>query len=313
MGFTPPTVAQFQAQFSRDFPYGSGLDSVTSQDIQNAYNEAFGLFKPALFDTTLTLQNPSIFGNIIQGSNLITSLSTIAGIAPGQTVIGPGIPANTTVTFVGATSVTLSANATLTLGGAPFTFALVIAGNTIQNTNTILGLASTIGLAPGQTIAGTGIPAGTTIIGVGINSITISANATATNNGVSLSISQTTGFTVNEQTIAYLYLSAHLLVLSLQASGGLGAPGSKQGAASSGGGIVNAKTVGSVSLNYEMPDFVRTSPTLSQYMRTGYGQKYLQMVAPKLPGRGVMVVQGEPTIGNARINNATAFIPTSVL
>ena len=52
--WTPPTVAQFQAQFFRDFPYAPADDSITldyvqPQDIQNAINEANAQFNPGLF------------------------------------------------------------------------------------------------------------------------------------------------------------------------------------------------------------------------------------------------------------------------
>lgn len=52
--WVPPTVAQFQAQFFRDFPYAPVVQGVTdpslkyvqSQDIQNAINMACGDFNP---------------------------------------------------------------------------------------------------------------------------------------------------------------------------------------------------------------------------------------------------------------------------
>lgn len=158
IAFTPPTVAQFKAQFPRDWPYGKGTETVTDGDIQNAINEAFNNFHASLFNNTA--------------------------------------------------------------------------------------------------------PVGTTVA---------------------------------ESTIAYCFLTAHLMVLNLQNAGGLGAPESFQGVNTSGGGTVESKTVGSVSISYAIPDAIKNSPTLSQYMRTGYGQKYLIMIAPKIPGRRVVVVAGERT------------------
>lgn len=173
INFIPPTIAQFQSQFPRDWPYGSGTDTVQNSDIQAAINEGQSLFNPGLFSNT-----PS------------------------------------------------------------------------------------------------------------------------------------TGYTISEAQIAFCYLAAHLMVLSLQNSGGLGAPLSYQGQGSSGGGVVETKTVDSVSVGYAVPDFVRKSPTLSQYMRTGYGQKYLQMVAPKIPGRRVMVVGGEPLLQTVAPNiGISGFLP----
>lgn len=171
IAFTPPTVAQFKAQFSRDWPYGTGPETVTEGDIQNAINEAFNNFHASLFNNTI--------------------------------------------------------------------------------------------------VAGT---------------------------------------TVAESTIAYCFLAAHLMVLNLQNAGGLSSPLSHQGLGSSGGGTVESKTVGSVSITYAIPDSVKNSPTLGQYMRTGYGQKYLIMIAPKIPGRRITVVQGERTPFSS-VNNLRPPVP----
>ncbi len=232
MSFLPPTLAQFQAQFPRDWQYGSGPETVTPNDIQNAINEAYPLFNPNLFDSSIPSFSTIINGDITAGSTTIINLSSMTGLSPNQSIAGVGIPVSTIISFVGLTSIIISLAATETLVGDQ------------------------------------------------------------------LSIGGTSGISVSEAQIAYCYLAAHLMVLSLQAAGGLGVPLGYQGAGSSGGGIVNSKTVGSVSLSYTLPDFVMKSPTLSQYMRTAYGQKYIQMVAPKIPGRRVMVVGGEPTVGN---------------
>lgn len=234
--FTPPTIAQFKAQFPRDWPYGAGPETVQNSDIQNAINESYQLFNPALFNNK-----------------------------------GP-------------------------------LFAASLTGDTTLGSPTIVNLSSVYGLQAAQSITGAGIPASTTILSVAGTSLTISANATATATTVALAVSGVSSVAVSEAIIAYCYLSAHMMVLSLQNSGGLGAPLSYQGAGSSGGGTVQSKTVGSVSINYALPEFVTKSPTLSQYMRTGYGQKYLQMIAPKIPGRRVFVVRGEPTILNPANN-----------
>lgn len=49
---------------------------------------------------------------VTSGSNLLSTPSAVAGITVGMPVTGTGIPANTTVTAVSGTTVTLSANAT---------------------------------------------------------------------------------------------------------------------------------------------------------------------------------------------------------
>ena len=62
-----------------------------------------------------------------------------------------------------------------------------VSGSTTSGSN-VVSVPSTTGLSPGQTITGTGIPTGTTIVSVnnGSNQITLSQNATATGSGVSM-------------------------------------------------------------------------------------------------------------------------------
>lgn len=59
-------------------------------------------------------------------------------------------------------------------------------GNTTINNNVITSVASTAGIAVGMPVCGPGIPAGTTLTAVTANSVTLSANATATAAGVSI-------------------------------------------------------------------------------------------------------------------------------
>lgn len=64
--------------------------------------------------------NPTT-GTIMLGSKTITSVSTFTGITTvGNTISGPGIPANSTVTGIntGAKTITISANPTLSTAGA---------------------------------------------------------------------------------------------------------------------------------------------------------------------------------------------------
>lgn len=95
-----------------------------------------------------------------------------------------------------------------------------------------------------------------------------------------------------EKVNAFCYAAAHFLVLSLQAAGGLAAPSKALGPQNRGGGVVQTKSVGGVSVGYQMPDFVAKSAILSQFMRTDYGQRYLQLVTPRLVGN-LDIVAGE--------------------
>lgn len=151
---TPPAlVVDFQAQFTRDFKYGPGLEAVRDPDIQNALNFASTVFNPALFDTT---------------------------------------------------------------------------------------------------------PIGDT----------------------------------SEAKMAYLYASAHFLVMALQAAGGLSAVNRGLGVNSQGDGIVSSKSVGGVSVTFAWPSVVIDNPALYQFTKTSYGQMYLQILVLKLVGN-VGLVSGQ--------------------
>lgn len=155
---TPPaSVANFKNQFTRDFSYGTGVETVTDTDIQNALNMTSGVFNPCLFST------------------------------------------------------------------------------------------SPLGVAPHIT---------------------------------------------SEALIAYLNASAHFLVTSLQAAGGLGKKG--RGTNSQGEGIVGNKSVGGVSVGYVWPSTVTDNPVLFQFTKTAYGQLYLQVLVTRLVGN-VSAVLGEVT------------------
>lgn len=155
---TPPaSVADFKAQFPRDFRYGAGLDTVTDGDIQRGLNTASTVYNPALFDTT------------------------VVGVTPILT---------------------------------------------------------------------------------------------------------------SEALLAYLYASAHFMVLSLQAAGGLSAVSKYAGPTSQGEGVVSNKSVGGVSIGFAWPAMVTDNPALYQFTKTSYGQEYLQILMLKLVGN-VSLVAGE--------------------
>ena len=90
----------------------------------------------------------------------------------------------------------------------------------------------------------------------------------------------------SESLNAYLYLSAHFLVLALQGVNGLtnkagaGSPGLN----SQGEGTITSKGGGGLNVGFSWPSMITDSPILSQLLRTQYGQTYLQILAPKLVG-----------------------------
>lgn len=87
--------------------------------------------------------------------------------------------------------------------------------------------------------------------------------------------------TVSQKTPFY-QLSAHCMVRNIQNSGGLSESG--QGVISAGTSPIQSKSVGPVSVTYALPDRVVNNPAFSFYLTTGYGQKYLQLVLPRLVG-----------------------------
>ena len=164
------------------------------------------------------------------GSNVLTSVSSTTGLAAGQALTGTGIPANTVITVVGTTTVTMSANATATITSAETVTALStyvamsanatttitsvetvsatatvvtisqnatatmtaasFKGTTTSASNVLTAVSSVAGLAVGQALLGTGIPANTVITAVGTTTVTMSSNATAAGTAVTITTAQ---------------------------------------------------------------------------------------------------------------------------
>lgn len=81
--------------------------------------------------------------------------------------------------------------------------------------------------------------------------------------------------------IAYLYLSAHYLVVDLRAAQG--------GVDSSGSFPVSSRSVGSVSESYQIPDAYAQNAQYAFFTTSGYGMKFLSLVIPRLAGNVVAV------------------------
>lgn len=114
----------------------------------------------------------------------IDGLSSLTGIVAGMFVTGSGITAGTTVTAVGASSVTISVAASSSLTGTALTFNIPASvsptGTVTMSSVSITSLSSITGIVPGMTITGTDIPAGTTVIAASGTTVTMSAAATGT-------------------------------------------------------------------------------------------------------------------------------------
>lgn len=192
-GFTAPT--------GYAFAYGQAVSRTTYASLMTAITSA----------QTASLSS---------GSPTITGLSDTAQFARGQAIESVGIQAGTTIQSCTSTACTLSANATATRTGTVTVFAygngdgsttfnlpdlrgktLVardnmggVAGNVSQLTTTLTTTASStsatvgsaVNLAIGMTLSGnSNVAPGTTITAISGTTITLSANATGTQSGVS--------------------------------------------------------------------------------------------------------------------------------
>ena len=86
--------------------------------------------------------------------------------------------------------------------------------------------------------------------------------------------------------MAFEYLTAHTLAVNLRNAG------KKTGLRSSAAYPVTGKSAGPLSVQYAVSQRFADSPVLAPLLQTGYGQKYLQMLAPMLVGNVVCIDGG---------------------
>ncbi len=124
----PATIAQFESQFSRDFVYGPGLDSVRPVDVQNALNTASSVFNPALFSTAPIGVPPNLTSESLicylnaSAHFLVTSIQGVGGLGKkggGVNSQGEGVVSQK---GVGGVSVGFSWPATITDSAVLFQF-----------------------------------------------------------------------------------------------------------------------------------------------------------------------------------------------
>lgn len=77
--------------------------------------------------------------------------------------------------------------------------------------------------------------------------------------------------------IGYLYLAAHYLVISIQAS--------SQGIAGQFNWNITSKSVGSVSQGSQIPQRILDNPEFALLSRTPYGARFLELILPQLSGQ----------------------------
>jgi hypothetical protein len=124
---------------------------------------------------------------ITTNSAVLQYVGSTDGVAVGQTVSGVGIPSGAKVVAIDGSSVTMNAPVAGANAAVPieFSFTLNTTGSTNSSTS-LTSVADTTGIAAGQTVTGTGIPAGTTVASVSGSTVVISQAATSTNTGVAL-------------------------------------------------------------------------------------------------------------------------------
>lgn len=83
-------------------------------------------------------------------------------------------------------------------------------------------------------------------------------------------------FDENEQSVAFMYLAAHYLVIDLK--------NSSMGLKGAFNGLMSNKSVGSVSVGYTMPSWIMENPLYSLLAQTPYGVKYLSLVVARSIG-----------------------------
>lgn len=92
--------------------------------------------------------------------------------------------------------------------------------------------------------------------------------------------------TCNDTARVFYYLAAHYLVIDINANACPFALGVS--------GLLNSKSVGSVSASFGLPQWVLNDPNLGLYAQTQFGLKYLSLLLPYMTGQ-IMLVQGKTT------------------
>ena len=117
----------------------------------------------------------TVKGNTSNGSFTILSVSPTTGLAVGQAITGTGVAANTIITAINGSTLTVSVPASANGTGVSLT--VTSAGTPVKGSN-VFGVAGTIpGVAIGQPVTGTNVPANSYITQISANSITLSQAA----------------------------------------------------------------------------------------------------------------------------------------
>jgi hypothetical protein len=133
-----------------------GQEGAESANFPPLFAKDIASFKNSLFlsntrdrhNLSLTILSVSgsfdIVGDTVLGSDTISNISDMTGIAVGQIITGSGIPADTFVaSYAGPNSITITNNATVTASGVTFTLKNGTSGIEVGDTITIAGITYT--------------------------------------------------------------------------------------------------------------------------------------------------------------------------
>lgn len=280
--------------------FAASLGTTASRGVLTAGGtETSGMRELVIYSATTgspTFFAPNTTGVIAVGSPTVTLNSTI-GLQPGMNINHASFPAGTTVLSVNSlTSVTLSNNATVAAQNTNLATDTLRAGATTIG-SPVVSVNSTVGVRPGMTITGTGIPAGTYVVSVdGATGLTLSQNATATNTGQN-----------------FVAGMGNLIVNSVIADNGFGNSVSlvKSGAGVlnvsanntyTGGTIVNQGTMNLIGSGVVIPAGGITLSGGSLVMNTNAGQIDASN-AVTLNGSSAMTLAGANTLDRITFNN----------
>jgi hypothetical protein len=85
----------------------------------------------------------------------------------------------------------------------------------------------------------------------------------------------------DSQRLAFLYLTAHYLIIDLNAAFNQGQSGAP--------GTVNSRSVGNVSESYTIPKWMTDNELLAPFALTPYGQKYISLLRSRLVGNAITI------------------------
>ncbi len=228
-------VTGMQAQTQR-IPAGDGNFSNGSTFADNGWTVANQGVSPVKWAVGTAASGTSQTGNVTSGSAAVTLTASNANIAVGQIVYGSGIPANTFVSAISGTALTLSQTATISTTGATLGFGKFAGGISVG-----IAQLTTASIATGSyTITLAANPNPNISVGMAIAPIAniIAANTfVASINGTTLGLSQATiGAAAVAQTLTFSATSSAI-------SGNAAYVSNDNGATNSYGGYPANRTV----------------------------------------------------------------------